>query len=46
MSEGQSVFVPLGVKHLMENLGKLTMVMIEVQIATCLGEDYIIRFED
>lgn len=46
VSEGQSVYVPLGAKHRMENLGKLPMVMIEVQIGTYLGEDDIIRFED
>ena len=46
MSEGQSVYVPLGVKHRMENPGKQPMVLIEVQIGTYLGEDDIIRYED
>lgn len=46
LSAGQSVYVPLGAKHRMENLGTLPMVMIEVQIGTYLGEDDIIRFED
>ena len=46
VSEGQSVYVPLGAKHRMENHSKLPMVLIEVQIGTYLGEDDIIRYED
>ena len=46
VSEGQSVYVPLGAVHRMENLGKLPMLLIEVQIGTYLGEDDIIRYED
>lgn len=46
MTESQSVYVPLGAKHRMENPGKLPMVLIEVQIGTYLGEDDIIRYED
>ena len=46
LSEGQSVYVPLGAVHRMENPGELPMVLIEVQIGTYLGEDDIIRFED
>ena len=46
VSEGQSIYVPLGAKHRMENPGKLPMVLIEVQIGTYLGEDDIIRYED
>ena len=46
VSEGQSIYVPLGSKHRMENPGKLLMVLIEVQIGTYLGEDDIIRYED
>ena len=44
--EGQSVYVPLGAKHRMENPGKSSMVLIEVQIGTYFGEDDIIRYED
>lgn len=44
--EGQSVYVPLGAVHRMENPGKLPMILIEVQIGTYLGEDDIIRYED
>lgn len=46
VTEGQSVYVPLGAVHRMENPGKLSMVLIEVQIGTYLGEDDIIRYED
>ena len=46
VSEGQSVFVPLGAKHRMENPGKLPMILIEVQIGTYLGEDDIVRYVD
>ena len=46
VSEGESVYVPLGRKHRMENSGKLPMVLIEVQIGSYLGEDDIVRYED
>ena len=46
VTEGQSVYVPLGAKHRMENPENQTMVLIEVQIGTYLGEDDIIRYED
>jgi mannose-1-phosphate guanylyltransferase/mannose-6-phosphate isomerase len=43
---GQSVYVPLGAIHRMENQGTKPMVLIEVQIGTYFGEDDIIRYED
>ena len=46
ITEGQSVYVPLGAVHRMENLGKLPMVLVEVQIGTYLGEDDIQRYDD
>lgn len=46
VSENQSVFVPLGAKHRMENPGKVPMELIEVQTGAYLGEDDIIRYED
>ena len=46
VGENQSVYIPLGAKHRMENPGKLPMVLIEVQTGSYLGEDDIIRFED
>lgn len=46
ITEGQSVYVPLGSVHRMENPGKVPMVLIEVQTGAYLGEDDIIRYED
>ena len=46
ITEGQSVYVPLGAIHRMENPGKSPMLLIEVQIGSYLGEDDIIRYED
>ncbi|MBJ2149403.1 mannose-1-phosphate guanylyltransferase/mannose-6-phosphate isomerase [Paracoccus sp. IB05] len=46
LTENQSVYVPLGSIHRMENPGKVPMVLIEVQTGSYLGEDDIIRYED
>lgn len=46
VSENQSIYIPLGAKHRMENPGKLPMVLIEVQTGSYLGEDDIVRYED
>jgi mannose-1-phosphate guanylyltransferase/mannose-1-phosphate guanylyltransferase/mannose-6-phosphate isomerase len=46
LTENQSVYIPLGAVHRMENPGKVPMVLIEVQTGTYLGEDDIIRYED
>ncbi|WP_299643149.1 mannose-1-phosphate guanylyltransferase/mannose-6-phosphate isomerase [uncultured Ruegeria sp.] len=46
VTENQSVYIPLGATHRMENPGKVPMVLIEVQTGTYLGEDDIIRYKD
>lgn len=46
VTENQSIFVPVGAVHRMENPGKVPMVLIEVQTGSYLGEDDIIRYED
>ena len=46
IGENQSVYIPLGAVHRMENPGKVPMVLIEVQTGSYLGEDDIIRYED
>jgi mannose-1-phosphate guanylyltransferase/mannose-6-phosphate isomerase len=46
VSENESVYIPLGATHRMENPGKMPMVLIEVQTGSYLGEDDIIRYED
>ena len=46
LTENQSVYIPVGAVHRMENPGKVPMVLIEVQTGAYLGEDDIIRYED
>jgi len=46
LEPNQSVHIPLGARHRMENPGTLPMHLIEVQCGTYLGEDDIIRYED
>jgi mannose-1-phosphate guanylyltransferase/mannose-6-phosphate isomerase len=46
LSEGESTFIPIGVKHSLENQTNEKLEVIEVQSGTYLGEDDIIRFED
>ena len=46
VTENQSVFIPLGAVHRMENPGKVPMILIEVQTGTYLGEDDITRYDD
>jgi len=46
ISENQSVYVPLGAVHRIENPGRVPMVLIEVQTGSYLGEDDIIRYAD
>lgn len=46
VSENQSIFVPLGEVHRLENPGRVPMVLIEVQTGSYLGEDDIVRYED
>lgn len=46
VTENQSVYIPLGARHRMENPGRVPMVLIEVQTGTYVGEDDIVRYED
>ena len=46
VTENQSTYIPLGVKHRLDNPGKFPLEMIEVQSGGYLGEDDIVRFED
>jgi mannose-1-phosphate guanylyltransferase / mannose-6-phosphate isomerase len=46
ISENQSVYIPLGAVHRLENPGKVNMVLIEVQTGVYLGEDDIVRYDD
>jgi mannose-6-phosphate isomerase-like protein (cupin superfamily) len=46
LSENESTYIPIGVRHRIENPGKIPLHIIEVQSGTYLGEDDIVRFED
>ncbi len=46
LTENQSTYIPLGVKHRLENPGTIPLELIEVQSGPYLGEDDIVRFED
>lgn len=45
-SKGETVLIPQGVKHHIENKGQEKVVFIEVQTGTYFGEDDIVRIED
>lgn len=44
--ENESVYLPLGCVHSLENPGKIPLAVIEVQSGAYLGEDDIVRMED
>ena len=46
LSEGESVYIPAGQQHRLENCTKKAIIIIEVQTGSYLGEDDIIRYED
>jgi mannose-1-phosphate guanylyltransferase len=46
VSENQSVYIPIGSVHALENPGKIPLELIEVQSGAYLGEDDIVRFSD
>ena len=46
ITENQSVYIPVGVVHRLENPSELPMTLIEVQTGSYFGEDDIIRYED
>ena len=46
LESNQSTYIPAGHKHRLENTGLETLVMIEVQCGSYLGEDDIVRFQD
>jgi mannose-1-phosphate guanylyltransferase/mannose-6-phosphate isomerase len=46
LRENESVYVPSGARHCLENPGKIDLELIEVQTGSYLGEDDIVRFED
>jgi mannose-1-phosphate guanylyltransferase/mannose-6-phosphate isomerase len=46
LEENQSTYIPVGVRHRIENPGRIPLHIIEVQSGGYLGEDDIVRFED
>jgi mannose-1-phosphate guanylyltransferase / mannose-6-phosphate isomerase len=46
VAEDESVDIPMGVIHRLENPGKMPLEIIEVQSGSYLGEDDIVRFDD
>ncbi|NPU12453.1 mannose-1-phosphate guanylyltransferase/mannose-6-phosphate isomerase [Bradyrhizobium sp. 83002] len=44
--ENESIYIPMGAVHRLENPGKILLELIEVQTGSYLGEDDIIRIED
>ncbi len=46
LSENESTYIPLGVRHRLENPGKVQLEIIEVQSGSYLGEDDIVRLDD
>ena len=46
LTENESIYIPIGTQHRLENPGKMPLHLIEVQSGAYLGEDDIVRFED
>lgn len=46
LNANESVHIPLGAVHRMENPGDTDMHLVEVQCGSYLGEDDIVRYED
>ncbi len=46
LHENESIYIPIGTPHRLENPGKIDLELIEVQTGSYLGEDDIIRIED
>jgi mannose-1-phosphate guanylyltransferase/mannose-6-phosphate isomerase len=46
LTENQSIYIPYGSVHRIENPGKIPLEIIEIQSGSYLGEDDIVRFED
>ncbi len=46
LHENESIYIPIGSQHRLENPGKIDLELIEVQSGSYLGEDDIVRLED
>ncbi|SRR5579885_2050104 len=46
LSEAQSIFIPAGTRHRLQNPGRIPLHLIEVQYGSYLGDDDIVRVEE
>jgi len=46
VSKNESTYIPIGVKHRLQNRGRIPLQIVEVQVGEYLGEDDIERFDD
>ncbi|MBI2311638.1 MAG: mannose-1-phosphate guanylyltransferase/mannose-6-phosphate isomerase [Betaproteobacteria bacterium] len=46
VAKNESTYIPIGVKHRLENRGQIPLQIIEVQVGDYVGEDDIERFDD
>ena len=46
LTENQSIYIPIGKEHQLENPGKFDLEVIEIQTGVYFGEDDVIRLED
>lgn len=46
VTENESTYIPLGIKHRLKNPGSIPLEIVEVQSGSYLGEDDIQRFDD
>lgn len=46
LEENQSTYIPIGVRHRIENPGRIPLLIIEVRSGSYLDEDDIVRFDD
>jgi len=46
LSENESTYIPVNMKHRLHNPGRMPLEIIEVQSGSYLGEDDIVRFDD
>ncbi|OOE95354.1 mannose-1-phosphate guanylyltransferase/mannose-6-phosphate isomerase [Salinivibrio sp. IB643] len=46
ITENQSIYIPVGVSHMVENPGKMPLELIEIQSGSYLNEDDVVRLEE
>jgi mannose-6-phosphate isomerase-like protein (cupin superfamily) len=46
LKEDQSIYIPVGTVHRLENPGMIPLEIVEVQTGSFLGEDDVIRLDD